>query len=245
MKKLSIGDGRLGLVFDICLVLIFVLMICLGVYKGAVRTVLGIIALVLAGFLAVKLGSYLAPLIYDKFFSESIAAAIQSNLPDEGTAISAAQQAQSAMESLPDFVRNMAASFGINLNEIQAQISSYDYSGADIAQNIEGSVIAPLVTAVCKVIVVIVAFLLLYIIFRLLICLIDRFFDLPVLGTANRILGGILGAVKGLIAVVLVSFLIEAVVALFFDPGSSAAQGVSDSRVIALLDPYNPIGTLF
>ena len=72
LKKLSIGDGRLGLVFDICLVLIFVLMICLGVYKGAVRTVLGIIALVLAGFLAVKLGSYLAPLIYDKFFSESI-----------------------------------------------------------------------------------------------------------------------------------------------------------------------------
>ncbi len=235
----------MGLILDIAFIIVFVLMVILGAYKGAVKTILGIAALLLAALLAFKLGGYLAPMVYERFFSEAAASAIQANLPDEGAALSAAQQAQAAMDSLPEFVRNLAGSFGIDLSEIEAQISSYDYSGADIARNIEGSVIAPLITAVCRVIVTIAAFLLLYVIFRLLVCLIDRFFDLPVLGTANRILGGVLGAVRGLILVVLLGFLIEIGVALFCEPGSAPVQAVADSHIVALLDSHNPIGELF
>lgn len=233
------------MVWDLCLLLLFAFMVFWGAYRGAVRTVLGIAALLLAGFLAVQIGNYLAPIIYQNYFSESIASAVQANLPGDGAAAGAAQQAQAAMDSLPEYIRNMAVRFGVDLNAVQAQIASYDYSGADVAQNIEGSVISPLVTAVCKVLIGIIAFLLLYVVFRLLIVLMDHFFNLPVLGAVNRILGGVLGAAKGLMVVVLVCLLAEVLVGAFCEPDSSAAQALADSRVIQWLDPYNPVRTLF
>lgn len=233
------------MIFDIILLLIFVLAVVWGAYRGAVRTVLGIVAFLLAGFMAVKIGVYLAPEIYDRFFSESIASAIQDNLPSATDAVSSANQAEAALNALPESIRNLAAAAGIDLNIIQAQLSSYQYSGSDIAQSIEGSVIAPLVTTVCKVLIAIIAFILIYIILRLLICLIDRFFDLPVLGTVNRVLGGVLGAVKGVFLVAILGFLVIILVGMFCAADSSVAQTVGDSRLLEFINRYNPIGDLF
>lgn len=232
------------MIFDICLLLIFVLTVAWGAYRGAVRTVLGLVALFLAGFLAVKIGVYLAPEIYDRFFAESISSAIQTNL-GSADGENLAYQAEAALSALPESIQNLAAAAGIDLNAIQAQLASYQYSGADIAQSIEGTVVAPLVTTVCKVFVTIVAFILIYIILRLLICLIDRFFDLPVLGTVNRVLGGVLGAVKGAFVVAMIGFLIVIFTGMFCAADSSVAQAVGDSRVLEFIEAYNPIGELF
>ena len=235
----------MGTVFDIILFFLFAFMVFWGAYKGAVRTVLGIVALLLAGFLALQIGSYLSPILYQKYFSDSILSAVQANLANEGTVAGIAQQAQAAMDSLPESVRSIAAHFGIDLQAVEAQLSSYHDSGADIAQNIEGSVIAPLVTAVCKIVVVIVSFVLLYLLFRLLICLIDRFFSFPVLGAVNRILGGVLGAAKGVIVVILVSFLASLAAVAFCEPDSAFSQAVEGSKAVEWVDSYNPIGELF
>lgn len=235
----------MGIAFDIGLLLVFILIVIWGAYRGAVRTVLGIAALFLAGFLAVKIGVYLAPEIYERFFAESISQAIQSNLPSAAEGMSAAQQAEAALNSLPESIRNLAEAAGIDLAAVQAQLSSYQYSGADIAQNIEGSVIAPIVTTVCKVLVTIVSFILLYIILRLLICLIDRFFDLPVLGTVNRILGGVLGAIKGIFIVAVLGFVIVILTGMFCSADSSLAQAVHESYVLEVFQKYNPVGDLF
>lgn len=242
---IGFGGDSLGLAFDIGLLLIFILFIIWGAYRGAVRTVLGIAAFVLAGFLAIKIGAYLAPKIYDQFFAESISQAIQANLPSVSDGMSAAQQAEAALNALPESIRNLATAAGIDLSTIQAQLSSYQYSNADIAQNIEGSVIAPIVVTVCKVLVTIVAFVLLYIILRLIICLIDRFFDLPVLSTVNRIVGGMLGAVRGFLAVTILGFVIVIAAGMFCTTDSELSQAVDGSKLLGIIQGYNPIGELF
>lgn len=239
------GVDFLGLAFDIGLLLIFILFIIWGAHRGAARTVLGIAAFILAGFLAVKIGAYLAPEIYDRFLAESISQTVQANLPSASDGMSAAQQAQAALNALPESIRNLATAAGIDLNTIQAQLASYQYSSADIAQNIEGSVIAPIVTTVCKVLVAIAAFVLVYIILRLLICLIDRFFDLPVLSTFNRILGGLLGAVRGFFAVAILGFVIVIAAGMFCTPDSELTRAIAESKLLAIIQEYNPIGKLF
>lgn len=235
----------MGLAFDIGLLLVFILFIVWGAYRGAVRTVLGIVAFLLAGFLAIKIGAYLSPEIYHRFLSESISQAVQANLPSASDGMSATQQAEAALGALPESIRNLATAAGIDLNTIQAQLASYQYSSADIAQNIEGSVIAPIVTTACKIFVTIASFVLLYIILRLLICLIDRFFNLPVLSTVNRVVGGLLGAVRGLLAVAILGFVIVIAVGMFCEADSTLSQAVDESKLLGIIQGYNPIGELF
>lgn len=242
---IGFGDDSLGLAFDIGLLLIFILFIILGAYRGAVRTILGIAAFILAGFLAVRIGVYLAPEIYDRFFAESISQTVQANLPSTSAGMSATQQAQAALNALPEPIRNLAVAAGVDLNAIQAQLASYQYSSADIAQNIEGSIIAPIVTTVFKIFVTIASFVLLYIILRLLICLIDRFFNLPVLSTVNRVVGGLLGAVRGLLAVAILGFVIVITVGMFCEADSTVSQAVAGSKLLGIIQGYNPIGELF
>lgn len=231
----------MGLTVDILIVVIFGGIVAWSAYKGAVKTLLGLASLFLAVFCAVKLAGVLAPVLYDKCFSEPIIRAIEANLPSQSAAASTAQQAQAAIEALPELVRRFAGAMGIDVNEISAQIGSYQYSGTQVAENIAGSVIAPLVTAVCKVVVFIVAFLLLLVVLRILIHVVDHVFDLPVLGTLNRVFGGLLGVIKGLLAVVVLCAVASLCVDMFCEADAAVAVAVKGSQIVTFVNGHNPL----
>jgi uncharacterized membrane protein required for colicin V production len=67
--------------------------------------------------------------------------------------------------------------------------------------------------------------------------LLSKLFKLPLIGTVNKVLGGVLGACKGVIVIVFVCTFLE----LIFAKGDSEiANAVNNSYVIGLLDSFNP-----
>ena len=67
--------------------------------------------------------------------------------------------------------------------------------------------------------------------------LLSKIFKLPLLGTVNKVLGGVLGACKGVMVIIFISTLLK----LIFAGGESEiSTAVNSSYVVGLLDNINP-----
>lgn len=222
---------------DILLLLAFFTMIAVGAAKGFVKSVLGMVAMIAAFAIAYQLSAVLAPVIYDRFISQRVFEAINEKLINASGAGAAAQQAAAVFASIPEAVLNMAASIGIDTGGIVQKVSALDNQGANIATELEQSVAAPIITAVAHAILFVIVLVLSYILLMVVVKLIDKFFKLPLLKTANRLLGGVLGAVKGVILVFLLCVILE----VFAGGGkdSFAGDAVASSKIIAFLSENN------
>jgi uncharacterized membrane protein required for colicin V production len=138
---------------------------------------------------------------------------------------------------MPAFVLNMATSIGIDTDGIAQKVNGLENQSVDIAQSLEQSVAAPIIVAVTHAILFVVVLVLSYILLMVVVKLIDKFFKLPLLKTANKLLGGILGAVKGIILVFLLCVIFEVIAGS--GKVSFAADAVSSSRIITFLNENN------
>ena len=64
-----------------------------------------------------------------------------------------------------------------------------------------------------------------------------KLFKLPLIGTVNKVLGGILGACKGILVIVFVCTFLELI---FANGDSEISNIVNNSYVVGLLDNINP-----
>lgn len=150
-------------------------------------------------------------------------------------AATAAQQAHAALESLPDVIAQFAASLGIDTAALAQKILSADLSGAALAQTLADSIARPLVTLLCRLALFVGLILIFGILFRILAAVIDRFFHLPVLRTANAALGGVMGAFKGLLVVLVAGVALQLAANLFASPGAAFQQTVESSFVMGMV----------
>jgi uncharacterized membrane protein required for colicin V production len=222
---------------DIILLLAFFWMVTIGAVKGFVKSVLGMVALIAAFVIAYQLSAVLAPIIYDRFISERIYEAINTKLSEASGSATAAKQVSAVLASIPEYMINIAASIGIDTNSITEKINGLDNQSATIARELADSVAAPVVTAVTKAIVFVVLLSISYILLMVVVKLIDKFFKLPLLKTANRLLGGALGAVKGAILVYLLCVVILIIVGTGKD--TFLADSVDTSKIMNFLNENN------
>lgn len=183
-------------VFDIALIAVIVFFVFIGKKTGFVRCVLNLIKSVAAFILARFLSEYAAQFVFDKVIKESLAEKINEALIKN---ILPAKQA--AWEAIPSFIRNMLSNAGIE-SENFLQISSAGTSESMAASSVEAvkSIIVPLISLILLILFFIIISLLLGIVIKL----IDRFFDLPVLSALNAFLGALAGALLGVFTVALI-----------------------------------------
>ena len=181
----------LGLVLDFAFFAVLLVCIIVAAKRGFVLSLMELVGFFLAGACALSLSGLIAPEIYDRFFAQQVTQAIAARLPDLSGAATAAQQAHAALESLPDVIAQFAASLGIDTAALAQKILSADLSGAALAQTLADSIARPLVTLLCRLALFVGLILIFGILFRILAAVIDRFFHLPVLRTANAALGGV------------------------------------------------------
>ncbi len=222
---------------DIILLLVFASMLITGIVKGFVKSVLGMIAMAAAFFLAYQFSAVLAPVIYERFLSERVFDLISKNLVDASGATAAAKQASAVITSIPEFVINIAASLGIDTNGITEKINGLDNKSTTIARELTDTVASPIITAVTHAILFALLLALIYILLMIIVRLIDKFFKLPFLKTANRLLGGVLGAVKGVILVFLLCVLFEIIAGIGKE--SVVAQAVDSSKIVSFINENN------
>ena len=205
----------LALVFDAVLVLVFVSAVLEGRRRGFAVTALSFIASVISIIAAKEYSEPLAQWANNSFVHESIVNKltdiISSNL-GSGT--------ETVIGALPSYIVNAAREMGVSVESLIGQLAS-DASVAKVAEEItaaaEKSVILPLLN--------VVAFLVIF-----AARVIGLAAKLPVIRHIDKAIGAVGGALKGLIAVVIVSVVLYTVAGVAGD--TEFGKAVNDTFMV-------------
>ena len=227
----------MSIILDIILIVIFAAFVLIAAKKGFAKTLLELVAVVAALVLSYQLSPVVAQGAYDGFVKESMISSIGNQIDEHFDNTTAAKKAEVLLDSLPDFMVSLASSSGVEIDSIKAKISSEKFGSENIATELVEKVAEPIVLGALTIISFLLLSLLLLFAFKFLAGLIAKVFDIPLVGTANKILGGVLGACKGIIVHVFICTVLDF---LFGNSDSAMSEAVNDSYVMGLLDNINP-----
>lgn len=212
-----------GMIIDALIIIIFAVSILSGKSKGFVRIAATLAFSIIGIFVAKALAQPLAQWLTDNFVHERLLNYFSDVLTqnvENGT--------DAAIAALPEFISAAAANAGVSLKDIIG--NSFSAVQIDpIAEKLTASaetVLHPVITGVSYIL----AFIAFKIVSSAAVALVSFIFKMPVLKTVNRLLGAGLGAVKGLIIVLVICSLLL----LFQDilASSDFAEAIASSNLV-------------
>ncbi|MGN0460660.1 MAG: CvpA family protein [Ruminococcus sp.] len=221
----------MSLALDLGVIIIVLLTVIVCFKRGFAKTVLGLLSNIISVVGAFILGTSLSDLIYSGLIKDniidSLSSSINSNL---STTTSTVEEQTSA---LPDYIQSILSLFGYSTDTVNRNIDTMvETQSNNIASAVE-SAIGPVITAIISFFLVIILFFILRFITARLSKLIAGVMEVPVLHTVNRILGGLVGILDGLVIVYFLTAIVIIVVPVltggavsYFDFGVMAEETV-------------------
>lgn len=193
-------------ILDLIIVAILVVFALLAAKKGFVKSVIEIAGFVLAIFLAFTLSSPATNFIYDKAINPAIHSTIEAAVGDTYSNIDSAVT-ENITNKLPGFIADNA-----NLDVSGILNDSYA-SPSEVADAVCANVVQPVVTAILNAVITAILLVVLLIVFKFLAKFINKLFSFSIIGKANKILGAVVGLIKGagvaVIFVAIISFIVN------------------------------------
>lgn len=217
------------LILDVILILILVISFAINHHRGFVSALLGIGAVVISLVLAFFLSEKLAEPIYEDYVREPLIAMIDKKIDEQGTAV------------LEGSIGELSGLLGADeaLQNFVAQ--GTDTLAEQIVDELLGSGIRAAIRALLLLLIYIVASLLL----RFVAKAMQGLNDIPLLGGANKALGGVLGLCVGALYCYLLVSLYALVIQLSMNSLSWLNTGIIDQTILtSLIYPYNLVAVL-
>ena len=195
----------LALVLDLLFVLVAALFIFVGVRKGFIKSLIQSAKLILTTVITYFLGSPVAAFIKETFVFPKVYASWYERIngvyqqANESLNI---DEFRTTIESTPDLLL---------APEKKAEIleSLSEESGAALVESVSTSIANPIAGAISNIIGYALTFIVTLVLLTVAAWLLTKIADrVSVIGTANRILGGVFGAMLGTIVLVLVAVII-------------------------------------
>ena len=192
----------MSIILDVVIVAIIALSVFVSAKRGFVRTLIDVIGFVVAIVIAFTFSSPLAELTYSKAIEPTVSSKINETVFELINDTSTVTEAnlEKLMSSLPNSLKEILQSKGYSpdvlFNKLNSAVDEESFS-TEICNNI----IQPAITSILKYIYTILIFIILLIIIKFLSKFLNSLFKGAILGTANLVLGGALGAIKGAIYV--------------------------------------------
>ena len=190
------------MIFDIILVVIFIVLIVINIHRGAAKSLAGILATVLSYIGATALGKMLAAATY----SGLVRPALDKAVSDAVSNVSA-DAAGSVLESLPKWLTGLM------------DISSDDFTNilsgpiANVNQTVTKAVdaaVQPVAEGLLTFFITIILFFVFMILLRfILVKPLVRLFRFPGLRAINRVLGAVIGVIDALLLVCMLAYLMK------------------------------------
>ncbi len=196
---------RYGL--DILLIAVLAFDVIWHVKKGFVRTLLTLLAAIAAFCLAMKAAEPVATWCYDAFLDPMICEKVDEHISDFDDAHSAKEVVNEVARVIPEQLSTILKRINADPNDAVDQIGSVKDGGALTPQQISQKIVKPVAMVVLKIIATLLCYGVLMALFHVLIHLLCSVTKLPVLHSADKLLGGALGFLKGLVLVYLITLL--------------------------------------
>lgn len=193
----------MAFVIDALLVILFALCVWLGVKRGFIKTVSGLIALVVAVLLASLLSGPIAQAVYTDAVYPTVLTTLEEYVT--GEVVPTVEEADAALDNLPGFVAALLRSAGIDSGaDVVAKIEVVA-PGDTAARTVADVVVTPIVLPLLQMLISVVLFLLAYVAARIVLRVLDLVAKLPVLKQLNTLLGFAAGALTGALWVIFVA----------------------------------------
>lgn len=185
----------MNIILDLIVIAIIVAFVIISAKRGFVRVAVEVAGFIAAVMISLSLSTTLADFTYNKAIEPSIISSV-----GEVAENTTADTAENVWEALPDFIKNNAERFGINKEEITRNISSgMGQNTTEIVTDISQNSIKPVAVGILKALYEVILMLVLLVIVKFLARFINKLFSFSLVGKLNKVLGGTLGLVKGLI----------------------------------------------
>lgn len=200
----------MGIVLDVIVLAIIGITAVISAKKGFVATVVELVGLVLAFYLAFTLSSVAANFTYDKFISPSIKETIVEEIGD-----SVNKTADSVWESLPGIVVSGANTLGIEKEDVFGGANDTASSTIeDIANTVDVKIARPVITTFIRFILGFILFIACIFLIKILAKLLNKLFSFSIIGKLNKLLGAVLGAGKGMVFATVFVLLLSTIAAV-------------------------------
>ena len=194
------------MILDLILIIIVALFLFIGYKKGMMKSLYGLISIIIAGVLSYILSGVFAKKIYNSFVKQIVDDKINESfsIVADNTEIFV----DNVFNNLPIGLKGLLSVFGYNSGNLTNDFSA---TATSISNDIEIAVVSVLTT-----ILTVVLFLLIIFLLKLLSKYILFLFEIPIIKQVNGFFGGLLGLLQGLFFVYLTVLLCKL---LFPDKG--------------------------
>lgn len=189
------------MIADIVIISIIVFFIVVGVIRGFAKALLNIAGVILSVVVACFVSQGLSQWVFDSFIRNEVLDSINSiNLESGMNSV-----VSDIFSVLPDWIGSVVeffnGLFGLENKETLNLFTDVLPDDTMTPAVLTDSIIAPVITGILSFFIGIILFIVALIIVKQIIDLIDKIFELPVLKQVNGFLGGVFGAIEGLIIV--------------------------------------------
>ncbi len=229
-------------ILDLIFIALAVVMIILGAKKGLVKALLDGLSTIVSGIIAYVLTTPVAKVIYDAFVRGIVKSEFLKGLDDSGTDFgSISEKVNALVNELPEGALNIASKFGLDVNgAISNVVSSAPDSNESLVEtlmtNIGDNIFLKITEAVTMFALFIIVSIALTFVIRLLNKVVKK---LPVIKQANKLAGGLLGLVKAVVIIFVVSTV------LVFVQNEELAPMINSSVILKVVNDINPLLNIF
>lgn len=204
-----------AILLDIILAAIGILIVIGSWRSGFLRTAVLLVGYASSVVVAFWLSERLAVMVYDNFIRGFIQTGIDNAVASSVNGMSFDTVLPTLFESWPKVIVNpILAAFGGEKELLHTLEESTGGVLSNLGNTVAGTLVAPIVTSLLRIIFCLLIFLICVIIVRSIAGLFKRFYAVPILGTLNSLLGGLLGVAKAALFLLLLAMIVSLVISI-------------------------------
>jgi uncharacterized membrane protein required for colicin V production len=208
----------MNFVIDAIILIIFVLILWIAARRGFIKSFMSLISTVASGIIAYAFTPWLANIINEKFMlgkiSDDIATTLQGFSLDVGAGsglFNLDKLAETILgNNAPDNLMDMLTRYRTNLSDFIDRIRGLTGVTKETVDGVADSVANKTSFSLSSIIAFIALFIGAFLVLKLITWILNTIFKAPVLSTANKIFGFLLGVVEGALVAWLLAILLVA-----------------------------------
>jgi len=189
----------MNLIFDGIILVVCILSIVLGAKKGFIKSIMGMLSLVAALFVAYAFSPAVADIIERQPFVHEISESISDTLKSLSENESGSYDLDRLFGDMPDAFQQIIDRYDADANELAQTVPPVANSQESDVEALSRLISRPVVRAISNVLAFLGLFVGSLIVLKLLTWLLDLIFQLPVLKSANTVLGLIFGVISAVL----------------------------------------------
>lgn len=217
----------MSFLLDVILIALCLAIVILATKRGFVRSLLGLVSKIVAIIVAYTFTPALSNFIKTKYILDSLVGNIQTTLR-QYVFVNGEYDFSGLTENIPEGVSNLLSRYNVTPEKLSESIGSAQSGGEEALKSVSRAIADPVASMISTAIAFIVIFFAACLVLWIVTSVINLAFKLPVLSTANTVMGFVFGVCSA--ALVAVAY--STVVALLVSSLGAVSQDRFGAHVI-------------